>query len=105
MQNKVIVKTTPINLSDLKDNSVRRLKHTIAKQDLEVAQKTISRELEDDFAVHFNFDIILILSINIRTLKIKIDYSKITCKNSVRILRLYLSGERKYFISEWLKLS
>lgn len=106
MENKVTIGIIPVVLSDKqRNNPTWQWKYKIAKQDLELAQKSIKRDLEQNIAVKFNFDIVLTLSINITTFKIKIDYSKIKSKTSARLIKLYLSRDIKAFANEWIKLN
>lgn len=106
MDNKVTIDIIPIVLTNKqRNNPTWQLKYKIAKQDLELAQKSILRDLEQNIAVKFNFDIVLTLSISITTFKIKIDYSKIKSKTSVRLIKLYLSRDMDEFAKEWIKLA
>ena len=105
MDNKVIVKTLPVTIPDNKKHIKSwQIREIFAIQDLECAQMTIARLLEHDIAVQFGTEIVLTLSINIRTFKIKIDYSEIKSKTSVRLIKLYLSRDIDGFAEEWFKL-
>src|SRR5258705_2392355 len=94
MTNKIIVNTLPVILSNKQENNPTwQLRQKIAKQDLEVAQKSILRDIQQNIAIEFADEIILTLSINMRTFKIKIDYSQIKSKTATRLIKLYLSRD------------
>ena len=105
MSNKVTVNILPVTLTDKqRSNSNWQLRQKIAKQDLVAAQQYILRDLEQNIAVKFADEIILTLSINIRTFKIKTDYSQVKSKRAIRLIKLYLSRDMEAFANEWNKL-
>ena len=105
MINNVTVNVTPINLPESKKNSSTwKIRYQLAKEDLEVAQQSILRNLEQNIPVNFSTTIVLTLRISLTTFKIKIDYSQIKSLKQARLIKLYLSGDMENFASEWLKL-
>lgn len=105
MKNKVVINTLPIVLSAKQKKSPdKNFIFSIAKQNLELAQMSIKREIEQNIPVIFSDEIILSISINTKTFKIKIDYSGIKSKKSMRLIKLYLSDDEEAFIEEWFKI-
>lgn len=105
MTNKVTIKTLPITFTDsLKKRSDWQLTEKIAKADLALAKNAILRDLEQNIPVKFADEIVLTLSISTSTLHIKIDYSQIKSRKTIRLIKLYLSGDQQAFSTEWIKL-
>jgi len=106
MTNKVTIHTLPVKLTDRQRKSSNwQFRTKIANQDLDLAQKSILRDLEQNIAVKFADEIVLTLSINTTTFKIKIDYSQIKSRKTVHLIKLYLSRDIEKFAKELMKLA
>lgn len=106
MANKVTIHTMPVILNDRQRKSSNwNFIQKIAKQDLDAAKQTIQRDLEQNIAIKFADEIVLTLSINAITFKVKIDYSEIKSRNTIKLIKLYLSRDMEAFAIEWLKLA
>lgn len=104
MVNNVIVTAIPVFLTGKQQSATWKLRKQIADMDLAVAVESIQRQLQSEIPVNFNFPVKLKLSISIHSYKIKIDYSAIKSRSSVRLIKLYLTNDRHAFAREWMRL-
>jgi len=104
MENNVTIKTIPVTLTEIQKKSrTWQLRQKFAIEDLECAQQSIQRILKYDIPIQFRSEIILTISIKIRSLKMKIDYSEIKDKKIARAIKLYLARDVENFAKEWFK--
>lgn len=95
----------PFTLTDKeKSSKAWKMKRKLAMQDLELAKTSLQRDLEHDIPVTFLDDIILTISVNKKTMKTEIDYSTTKSKTSIRLIKVWLSGDMETFAELWLKL-
>jgi hypothetical protein len=78
--------------------------YSVLISELDLAKRTIQRQLEDDIPVYFSYPLNLHLSIHPRTQKIKVDYSAIKQTKEKKLVKLYLRGDMEAFSTEWMKL-
>lgn len=93
MNNTVTIKTLPLAFSSQKRSNMEKEVITIyATQDLECVKQRMLRELQYYIPARFDFEILLTLSINTNTFKIKVDYSEIKDKKAVGIIKRYFNS-------------
>lgn len=101
----IIIKTIPLTLTDnQKKIGSWRLKQKLANQDLQVMKGSLHWTIEHDIPIKFLRDIVVTISIRKTDLKTSIDYSEIKDKESVDLIKLYLSGDRVSFANKWVTL-
>jgi hypothetical protein len=100
----VTINTISLQLSKSQMNSPEwRLTKKISDLDL-AGYKKYLEYLIKSMPVKFLTDIELTVSVKKSDLTFKIDYSKIKINRQVRLLKSYLSGNKKEFAEEWLRL-
>ena len=75
-----------------------------AQQNLDCSKQGIERALRQDIPVHFKNKISLALSLNPRTLEVKIDYSPIEDNVQRKLVKSYLTKDEETFARLWMKL-
>lgn len=99
----VIVNTIPFELTEIQKSKWEwQMKQKLALADLEAMKDFLKRELSDNLPVTFLEDIILTVSVNKWTMKLKIDYSMIKSKKVLSLIKLWLKGDMKRFSRLWL---
>lgn len=90
--NNIIITVSPINFPGNKCHGLeKKVKQEIAERDLDMARASYLRSLKYDIPVYFATPIHLHLSIDERTMSVKIDYSKIKSSTARRLIKQYLN--------------
>lgn len=100
-----MVTASPVVLTNKQQSATWKLKKQIADMDIAAAKESIQWNLQHNIPVAFNFPVRLHLSMNMNSLKVKIDYSKIKSPTSTRLIKYYLNNEMEAFATEWIKLN
>lgn len=100
MPNDVLVTVSPVVLKNKQQSATWKLKKQIADLDIAAAKESIQWNLQHNIPVTFNFPVRLHLSMNVDSLKVKIDYSNIKLPTSTRLIKYYLNNEMEAFAGE-----
>lgn len=104
MLNDVMVTVSTVVLTNKQQSATWKLKKQIADLDIEAAKESIQWNLRHNIPVTFNFPVRLHLSMNVDSLKVKIDYSNIKSQTSIKLIKYYLNNNMEAFAKEWIKL-
>ena len=97
MENQVAVNVIPAFFERKKCIRNSSLKQKIADQNLSGAKEYILRSLKYDIPLHFNYEVNITISLNLKTLGVKVDYSKIRSATDRILIDLYLSKDIEGF--------